>query len=250
MKVFRTVVLTFACVGASLVFSEPTATEVIKKGEDQMRGNSAYSKIEIIVEKPRFKRSILLDSYDNRKQDKFFIRILEPKKDKNTTFLKIKSNLWQYIPKIGKEIKIEASLMGDSWMGSDFTNDDLVKENSIVDDFTHSFLESQDPDLYKIVMNPKPYSSVVWAKIIIYSRKKDCLPVKEEFYDEQGRLKKVMILSNFKVMGGKLIPSKMVMGTIENNQVKSRTTLNNLQITFDLNIPDFIFSKANLRTAK
>lgn len=241
-------ILTF--IWPQLLCAVPTAKEIIQKSDSAMRGDQSYSRVEIIVEKPRFKRTIVLDSYDSRKNDRFFIRILKPKKDENTTFLKVKQNFWQYIPSIGREIKIEASLLADSWMGSDFTNDDLIKQVSIVDDYEHAFLEQPLEGYYKIQMIPKPASPAVWAKIILTLRKGDCLPVKEEFYDHQGRLKKVMLLSDFKVMDGRMIPCKVVMSSLENQKVISRTTLINLKVQFKQKIPESVFSKANLRKAQ
>ncbi|HCL56064.1 MAG TPA: hypothetical protein DHW82_03530 [Spirochaetia bacterium] len=240
----------FFCLLTLNLFASPSAYEVIQKGEEVMRGKTSFSKVEIQIEKPRFTRSILLESYDSRDEDKFFIRILEPKKDKNTTFLKIEKNLWQYIPKIGKEIKIEASLLGDSWMGSDFTNDDLVKQSSIVDDYSQEFLESEDNAFYKIELLPKPGSTAPWSRIIIFSKKSDFLPVREEFYDFKGRLKKVMLLSDFKEMGGRVTPLKMEMQSIENGEAVSKTVLIYQEIRFNLKIEDFIFTKAYLRKSK
>lgn len=225
----------------------PTAYQVIKAGEDAMRGRTSASTVKIIVERPRFKRTMLLKSYDDRVGNRFFIRILKPKKDKNVTFLKLNSNLWQYIPKIGKEIKIEASLMQDSWMGSDFSNDDLVKQSSIIDDYRHSFLEYPSKDFHKIQLIPKPGAPVVWSKVIIYSRKKDSLPVKEEFYDHKGRLKKIMLLTNIKKMGGRVIPSRMVMGTVRNGKVKSKTTMIYLSLKYNLKLKSRIFSRLQMR---
>lgn len=237
----------FLYVFLSQTSAAPTATQVIKDGENKMRGQTSYSKLTISVQKRRFSRVMELAAYDDRKKDQFFIRILSPKKDRDTTFLKIKNNLWQYIPKIGKEIKIEASLMHDSWMGSDFTNDDLVKQSSIIDDYEHRFLPEEEDGFYKIELLPRPQSPVVWQKIIIYSRKSDHLPVKEEFYDHKNALKKIMTLSDFKPMGKRVIPVKIVMGSVENNVVVSKTTMIYSEITFDLPLSDFVFSKAHLR---
>ncbi len=224
-----------------------SAYEVIKRGEKQMRGLSSYARVRIDIKKRRFQRSMLIDTWETKSGERNFIRILKPKKDRGVTFLKLSQNLWQYIPKIGKEIKIEESLLGESWMGSDFTNDDLVKNFSIVDDYNHAFLPTEDKRLYKIGLTAKPGRPVVWNKIIIYSRRKDWLPEKEEFFDHKGRLKKRMTLSQFRVMGGRLIPTRLEMATLKDNRPQSRTVMNYNKIKFDLQISTSIFTKANLR---
>ncbi len=227
---------------------DESAYDIIKTGEEAMRGKTSISRMKIIVERPRYKRSIVLDAWDESGKDRFFLRIAEPAKDRGVTFLKAGKNMvWQYIPKIGKEIKIEASLMFDSWMGSDFTNDDLVKQSSVIHDYEHTFLPEENPHQYKIQLVPKSGRAVVWSTIIIHVRKDLLLPVREEFYDHKGRLKKKMILEDFRTMDGRVIPVKISMLTVENNRPVSRTILQYQKIQFNRTIPEQIFSKNNLR---
>ncbi len=224
------------------------AHEIIKTGDEVMRGKTSISRMKIIVERPRYKRSIVLDAWDESGKDRFFLRIAEPAKDRGVTFLKAGKNMvWQYIPKIGKEIKIEASLMFDSWMGSDFTNDDLVKQSSVIHDYVHTFLPEENPQQYKIQLIPKPGSAVVWSKIIIHVRKDLSLPVREDFYDHKGRIKKKMILEDFRTMDGRVIPVKITMFTLENNRPVSKTILQYQKIQFNRDIPEQVFSQNNLR---
>ena len=233
---------------ASLAISaEPSAFDIMKHCEQQTRGKSSYMRGEIRIEKSRINRSMVVDSWETKESNQSFIRILRPKKDKGVTFLKLDRNLWQYIPKISKEIKIEESLMQDSWMGSDFTNDDLVKSSSIVDDYNHSFMKSEDPLTYKILMKPKPGSVIIWEKVIAFVLKKEELPQRYDYYDHKGRLVKRMDFSDYKKMGGRMIPATFTMQTIKGKRTISKTTMRYMKIRFDLNIPSSIFSKANLR---
>ena len=137
--------------------------------------------------------------------------------------------------------------MGDSWMGSDFTNDDLVRETSLLDDYDHSLKKSEDDRLYKIFLKGKPQKPVVWDRIILYARKADYLPEVQEFYDHKNRLKKKMVLSHFQKMGGRFIPTQFQMMSIKNKKIKSKTTMNYLKARFNLNIASHTFSKSNLR---
>ncbi|GIX41359.1 MAG: outer membrane lipoprotein-sorting protein [Leptospiraceae bacterium] len=179
------------------IYSE-SAKDVIKKSEDLVRGKTSQAIIKMNIKKIRIDRTIKFIAYDDRNKDAFFIKILEPSKDKGISFLKVKNNLWQYLPSVGKIIKIESSMMADSWMGSDFTNEDLVKGASIVDNYEHSFLDSSNKEIYKIEMKAKPDSAVVWEKIIVEIYKKTYLPKIYYYYDHKNRLKKIMKFYDYK----------------------------------------------------
>ena len=228
------------------LYADPTAYEIIKKMHEKMEGQTAMARMEITITRPRFTRTILLDSWSDTNQNKSFIRILQPKKDSGIAFLKWDTNLWQYIPRIGKEIKIEGSLMHDSWMGSDFSNDDLVNASSVVDDYTHKLLPPTSPENYRIELVPKPSATVVWERIVLDLRKQDYLPVVQEFYDHKNNLAKRMVFSNYRKLGNRVIPATFIMYTIKNNKTISSTTMNYLSATFDTKIPNHIFSKSNL----
>lgn len=229
------------------LMAEPSAREIIRKMEDLTRGNTSESQIIMTIQRPRFTRTMEIESWGDERDDKAFIKILRPKKDHGVTFLKVKNNMWQYIPSIGKEIKIEGSLLQDSWMGSDFTNDDLMRATSTIDDYTHEFAESDSPDNYRVVMIPKPEAPVIWSRVIVDVRKKDFLPVRQNFYDHHDRLKKVMSYSDYKSMDGRIIPTKYVMHSIHDGKEKSRTTIEFSVIRFNRPIAESVFSKANLR---
>jgi len=227
--------------------ADPTAFEIIQRMIDNTRGDNSRARISMTIKRPRFERTLVFDAWETRKDDNSFIRLLKPQKDKGITFLKKKDNLWQYIPRIGREIKIEGSLMQDSWMGSDFTNDDLVQATSYVDDFTHTLLTGGPEDQFKIKLVPKPGAAVVWQKIVAQIRKTDLLPARYEFYDHKARLKKVMQFDRIKTMGGRRIPSRMTMSSIRNGKEKSRTQMEYIDLRFNTNMPNYIFSRAHLR---
>lgn len=231
----------------SSVEAKPTALEVIKAGDDRTRGITAIARMEMIVHKRRVERSMTIDFWEDRKRDASFIRVVKPAKDAGVAFLRLQKNLWQYIPKLGKEIRIESSLMQESWMGSDFTNDDLVKESSVVEDYTHRFLDHPNPAEYKIELKPKPGVAVIWAKVIFVVNKETLLPTLEEFYDHKGRVKKRMVLSDVRMMGGRLIPTKLKMSTLKNGREDSYTIMIYKRVLFNRSIPASIFSKRNLR---
>jgi outer membrane lipoprotein-sorting protein len=225
----------------------PTARDVVRQMDAKLRGKTAIVRMTITIRKPRFERTLQLESWDASAEKRSFIRILKPEKDRGITFLKQGTNLWQYIPSIGKEIKIEGSLMQDSWMGSDFTNDDLVRSTSIVDDFDHSFVEGGAADLWRIVLVPKPQAAVVWSKIRLDVRRADNLPARQEFFDHRDRKKKLMEYSDYRAIGGRFLPATVTMISLENDREVSRTVLRYDEASFDVAIPAGIFGKANLR---
>lgn len=234
-----------------------TAREIINKAELAVRGDSQIALVEITIKNRRWTRTMKMKSWDNRVAKKSFAEILAPKKDAGNRFLMITAEklMWHYNPDIGKEMKIHPSMMLQSWMGSDFTNDDIVKESSILDDYTHTLDGKKTVDgheCYVITMNPKPDAAVVWGKLLYYARVGDCLPVKQEFYDQHGKLKKVLTLSNFRSMGGRVIPATMKMITLKKHREQGETGEEYTQmvikdVRFNVKIPNNVFSLQNLK---
>ena len=229
------------------VIAQADARAVISRMEKKLRGKSSRARMMIRIKRPRYTRTMVLDSWEVKKNKRSFIRILRPRKDRGIAFLKWGVNLWQYIPRIGREIKIEGSLMHDSWMGSDFTNDDLVRASSILDDYNHRLASSPEPGVYRVELIPKPNAPVSWSKVVADVRKKDFMPLRQMFYDHRGRLRKQMEFSHFRRMGGRLIPTRYVMYSIRRGVKRSSTEMRFLKVRFDLHIPAGIFSKSNLR---
>lgn len=225
-----------------------TAREIIEKSDEAVRGNTQIGIFEITVKTRRWTRTMKMKSYEIRKAKKSFTEIYAPKKDAGNRFLLIDKNMWHYVPKLQQTVKISPSMMLQSWMGSDFTNDDIVKESSIVNDYTHAIIGKETIDgypCYKIQLSPKPDAAVVWGKILYYARESDYLPVREEFYNEHNVLKKVMTCSIFKRMHDRLIPTHYRMQTVKK---KNRYTLMEIKrVKFNVSIPERIFTLQNLK---
>ena len=161
---------------------------VIERMTQKLRGHTNISEYEMTVQRPNWTRSVRVKIWDDRSKKKLFVRILEPAKDAGTAFLRIGYNLWNYLPSVEKVMKIPPSMMLQPWMGSDFTNDDLVKESSYVDDYDQQIVGTETragETVQKIELIPHPQAPVVWGKVIYWVRKDD-LPVEEQFLDEHG----------------------------------------------------------------
>jgi outer membrane lipoprotein-sorting protein len=232
----------------SSIVAAQSAKEIIEKSEKAIRGNTSKSTVAITIKTRKWERTLKLVSYDNRLKRMSFAEILSPKKDAGNRFLLIKDNMWHYVPKLQQTIKISPSMMLQSWMGSDFTNDDIVKQSSLIDDYTHTLEGRETVDgikCFKVVLVPKPNAAVVWGKIVYYASVTQLLPVREEFFNEHNQMTKLLTCSNVKMMGGREIPTVYIMKTVA--EPDRYTKMEILDIQFDNEIPESIFSFQNLQ---
>jgi len=219
------------------------AKNVIQKVQDLMRSNTSTARYSMQIQTVDWRRSITFQSWDERIKKRFFIRVLSPHKEKDTAWLKSDKNLWMYLPKLERDIRIPASMMLSSWMGSDFTNDDLVKMDSVVADYKHRIL-SQDANSITIESTAKPDAPVVWGKII-HVVSNDGIPLSDDYYDEHGTHIRHLGFSEVGMMDGRRIPTLWTMQPL--NNVGKKTLLKLEKATFDKPISEAIFSRTNLR---
>lgn len=210
------------------------------------RSQDSYAKMEMTVVNPNYQRTLVLEAW-SRGMDKTFIRVLSPAKDRGVATLRVGNEMWNYFPKIDKTMKVPPSMMMGSWMGSDFTNDDLVKETTLLDDYDARLLPApaEDPDHYYLELRPKAQTASVWGKIITVVDRKELLPVQEEYFDEQGRRMRVMNFKQVKALGGRRIPT--VMELVSLNKSGNRTVIEYQQGVFDQGVPESVFSLRNLQ---
>lgn len=227
----------------AMAADDAEARAAIEKLEQLLRSDTNQARYSMRVETPDWQRDIRMDSWDDRLSNSFFIRILSPKKDKDTAFLKAGPNLWMYIPKLERDIRIPPSMMLSSWMGSDFTNDDLVKSSSIVEDYTHRIIERTDRMLV-VESLPKPEAPVVWGKLV-HRLRLDGIPTEAEYFDEQDKLVRRMSFEAVRYMGGRHIPTRWVMQPAD--KPGNKTIMLIESIAFDVSIPAGTFERANLK---
>jgi outer membrane lipoprotein-sorting protein len=227
-----------------------TAKEIIKKADDKSRGLSSTGEMQMSIVRPEWSRTVTMKFW-SKGTEYSLILITEPAKEKGQVFLKRKNEMWNWVPSIDKMIKIPPSMMLQSWMGSDFTNDDLVKQSSIVKDYTHT-LEGQetirDIKCYKIEMIPLPDAPVVWGKIITWITIDGYDQWKAEYYDEDMELVNIENAYDVKRMGDRDIPSRMEV--IPVNKKGQKTVLEIISMTFNKPISDDYFSQQNMKKIK
>jgi len=175
------------------------------------------------------------------------VRVLSPKSEEGTATLKIDNQEWNYLPRAGRTIKIPPSLMMGSWMGSHFTNDDLVKESQLIEDYDIEIAYQGDRDgvrVWEFTMTPKPEAPVVWGRIEQQVRQGDFMPTWARYYDEDGTLSRTMTFTDFRVLGGRLVPS--IMTVTPEDKPTEHTTVTYRTITFDVGLREDFFSLRNL----
>jgi len=180
--------------------------------------------------------------------DKVLIRVEAPKKDQGTATLRVGDNIWNYLPKIDRVIRIPTSMMMASWMGSHFTNDDLVKESRLIRDYD-VWIDFEGPrdgvEVYEFRLTPRPEAPVVWGKIEYQVRKADLMPTWAKFYGEDGELKRTATFSEYEEMDGRLIPTRMRMSP--EDKPGEFTEMKYEELEFDLEIDEGVFSLKSLR---
>ncbi|MBU0985458.1 MAG: outer membrane lipoprotein-sorting protein [candidate division Zixibacteria bacterium] len=215
---------------------------------DQMyRSTSSIAEFEMEIVTPNWQRTMAMYAWSIG-MDKTLIRITAPKKDNGVATLRLGNEMWNYLPKTNKVMKIPPSMMMSSWMGSDFTNDDLVKEFSLFEDFTYEVITVEDAADSLIYINsiPREDLPIVWGNIITAATRKDWMPVWQRYYDEDGKLMRVLQYSEITTFDGRRLPAVMTMTPM--SKEGHRTVIRYKQLEFDREIPDDIFSLRNLRS--
>ena len=246
-----TIVLgTVAIPGPSDAATTLTGDAIVANVEKRLWGSTSEGEYEMTITTPHWSRTLKLLSWMQR-PDKTFVRILSPKKEAGIGSLRIKNEMWNYLPKIERVIKIPPSMMLQPWMGSDFTNDDLVKESSMVDDYVHRIEATETVGgvaVYRIVSTAKPEAAVVWGKLVYRVRKNDLMPLSQQYYDERGELIKELTFSDVRQMSDRRIPTRWIMKPAK--KPGSMTEIRIHKLRFNRPIAESTFTLRNLRRTR
>ncbi|MBI3140066.1 MAG: outer membrane lipoprotein-sorting protein [Sphingobacteriales bacterium] len=224
-----------------------TAREIVHTADAKMRGNTWQAQISIQTVRPTWSRKMTVKTWV-KGTDLAMILIQSPAKDKGIVYLKRKKEVWNWMPSLEKIIKLPPSMMSQSWMGTDFTNDDLVKESSVVNDYDHSIAGDTiigDRTCYIIQMLPKPDAAVVWGKLLVCIDKKDFLELHTRFYDEDGSLVNTMNASDIKIMDGRLIPTRFEM--IPADKPNQKTVMVYISVMYNRPLEDAFFTTEKMK---
>jgi len=249
MNAFAPIAISVCLVLASATSraDEPSGREILDRVERLLWGTTVQGDYEMTIATPRWQRTLSLRVWMDRPR-RSFVRVLSPAKEAGIGSLRIGGEMWNYLPNVERIIKIPPSMMLQPWMGSDFTNDDLVKESSILDDYTHKMLGVSAVDgqaTYQVEASPKPDSAVVWGRIVYSVRKSDFMPLKQEFFSERGELVRVLAYSEVRSVGGRTLPTRWEMRPVA--KPGNVTTVLLKDAVFNQPVDEAVFTQRNLQ---
>jgi len=247
VKIFICFVLSLFIFLEKGLSQEKSVDQIVKEIDELYRSDSSFARLEMQVVTPNWERTLKMKAWSEG-MEKTLIRITSPPKEEGVATLRIENEMWNYLPKTNKVIKVPPSMMMSSWMGSDFTNDDLVREFTFIEDYNYekTIVEDGEENLIYIRFTPKEGRPIVWGYIIVSVQKEDYLPVWEKYYDEKARLMRVLYFKDIQTFDGRQIPS--VMELIPQDEEGNKTIIKYLEIDFDPQISEDIFSLRNLRS--
>ncbi len=210
------------------------------------RSEFSHGNVRMRVKTPHYERELAMEIW-TRGLDDTLVRIHSPRKERGTSTLKKGREMWNYLPKIKKTIRIPPSLMMSSWMGSDFTNDDMVRESSWQQDYTASVQKGAPAGQICLDYRARSDAAVAWDRVVVCVNEKTYVPLTEAFYDEKGRKARVMEFSDVKSFSGRPVPSKMTLTPLTADKRGNETVVIYDELEFDEPLPDRLFSLTNLR---
>lgn len=232
-----------SCAAANAAPAVPNVDGVLDRIDDLYRSKSSIARVEITVVSPRSTRTMRVKGW-TRGETNALIVVESPSRDEGTATLRVDDNLWTYLPRVARTMRVPPAMMLSPWMGTDFTNDDLVKESSLRHDFTATLRgRSESPAGWWIDLTVKPDAVGRWARIELLVSD-DLLPVQERHYDRKNRLARTMIFDDVKRLGGRTLPTHVVVQPADD--ASKRTEMRYVDIAFDVDVPDDTFSLSRL----
>jgi hypothetical protein len=227
--------------------SDPEALTILRKLDDLWRGNSSHGTIAMNIQTAHWSRSLEMEMW-SKGTNKSLVKVLNPLKEKGTATLKNGSEAYNYLPQTDRTIKLTSAMMMASWLGSHFTNDDLVKDSRFSDDYISkvNFKGNRGgQDVVELVCIPKPEVAIVWGKLIIVVRKSDSEPLSIAYFDEDGAKKREMSFSDYRTVKGRLVPFRMKMVPMDKPGEFTELIYGSLEL--DIDIADQFFSINQLK---
>ena len=219
-----------------------SALDIVQKADSKMRGKSSYSEMSITIVRPKWQKTMTMKNW-SLGNDYAVSLVTSPAKEKGSVFLKRGNEVWNYLPSLERTIKLPPSMMTQSFMGTDLTNDDLVKQSSMVVDYTHKILTQENVrgfDCWKLELLPKEEATVVWGKLVVWIDKKDFMQLKVEFYDEDQEIVNLMEGYNARLFGDKKLLSKIEFIPLDDEG--NKTVIEYKTWEFDVEIPSNYFT--------
>ena len=237
-------------IGVSGLAQDLTAIQIIEKADQLQRGENNKGEMAMTIIRPKWERTITMKTW-SKGRDYSLTYITSPVKDKGQVFLKRNSEMWNWVTTINRMIKLPPSMMSQGWMGSDYSNDDILKESSIVVDYTHKIMGDDMVDgisCYKLNLSPKEDAAVVWGKVVKWISKEEFWQLKTEYYDEDNELIRTEIASEVKQFDDRRLPSKLEI--IPADKPGQRTVVNIISSSFNVKLDEGFFSQQNMKRVR
>ncbi len=225
------------------------AKSIVRDAIDHWRGVSSYTEMTMIIHRPDWERSMTMRAW-TKGDDHSLVRVVGPKKDRGNGTLTDDNSMWSYSPKINRVIKIPSSMMGQSWMGSDFSNKDVARADEIVDEYEHSLLSTEEVDgiiVYDIEAIPHEDAAVVWGSEVLRIRE-DHVVLEHSFFDQDGELVKSLQTMEIADMGGRTIAKRQRMNKAD--KPDEWTEIQVIEVDYDVELNDSLFTLSNLRNPR
>ena len=226
---------------------ELSPREIMERVDRVLRGSSSHGMATMQVTTENWERQMTMEIW-SLGTEYSLVRLRAPQKEAGTATLMADKDIWNYLPKVDRTIKMPASMMGGAWMGSHFTNDDLVKESQLVEDYNIEIAYEGDRDgvtVWEFLLTPLPEAAVVWGHLEYQVRQQDYMPLWARYYDEDGELSRTMTFSEFVDLGGRLVPA--VMDLQPADKPHERTTMRYETLEFDIDLERSFFSLQTLQ---
>jgi outer membrane lipoprotein-sorting protein len=228
---------------------EHDATAIVRDAVNHWRGLASDSVVTMVIHRPDWERSMTMRAW-TKGDDRSLVRILEPKKDRGNGTLTDDNSMWSYSPKVNRVIKIPSSMMGQSWMGSDFSNKDVARADDIIDQYDHTTLGIEEIDgvtVYEIESIPHEDAAVVWGREVLRIRK-DHVVLTHRFFDQDGGLVKTLTSLEIGEMGGRVIAQRQRMSKVETPD--EWTEIQVISVDYEVELKDSLFTLSNLRNPR
>lgn len=242
MRTIGLITLSLAMSAPLVSADQEKAIALLTQMDQLYQQDSAQARMSMHIVTPDFERTLTMDSW-SLGLDYALVRVLEPVRDRGVSTLKRDDEMWNFLPRVNRTVRVSPSMMMGSWMGSDFTNDDLMRETSWVDEYDVR-LEEQG-DLYVLHLIPREQTVTVWGAMEITLRQSDLLPVSQRYFDESGALMRVMEFSDIRDFGGVTLPATMTLRPV--NKPGQITRITYEALSFDVDLDESFFSLQNLR---
>ena len=227
----------------------PEAAQIVRDAIDHWRGISSYSEMTMVIHRPDWERTMSMRAW-TKGDEQSLVRVTEPKKDRGNGTLTDGDSMWTFSPKINRVIKIPSSMMGQSWMGSDFSNKDVAKADDIIDQYDHSILQVREEEgltVYEIESIPHEEAAVVWGREVLHIRD-DYVVLEHRFYDQDGELVKSLKSLEIGEMGGRTVALRQRMGKVDTPDEWTEIRVG--AVEYDIEIADLLFTLSNLRNPR